>query len=184
MLAELGSEKEEERSILPPAHAAEGNEGARVFEIPMGSGILNQEAQCADWEGGFWVLNREKRGSEEKWMVYWRDAEGAWTVRAVEAEAKPTETGNRASICATRRNEVLLVLPGNVDSSLSIVRVLKVDGDMKFETVWRGEGFDGEPCVDVGMLEDSDLLSVFTRTDLIDGKREVVVLDFDLGKED
>jgi len=70
VLARLGSEDEEERSILP------GKEGARVFEIPMGSGILNQEAQCADWEGGFWVLNREKRGGEEKWIVYWRDVEG------------------------------------------------------------------------------------------------------------
>ena len=53
-----------------------GAEGARVFEIPMNSGILNQEGQAVDWEGGFWVLNRELVGGAEKWMVYRRDCAG------------------------------------------------------------------------------------------------------------
>jgi hypothetical protein len=69
ILARLSGEGVEETSILP------GN-GARVFEIPMGSGILNQEGQCVDSSGGFWVLNREKRGGEEKWMVYYRSGVG------------------------------------------------------------------------------------------------------------
>jgi hypothetical protein len=79
---------------------------------------------------------------------------------------------------------VFLVLPGNTGSSLMIMHARKTEGEVSFETVWRGEGFDGEPCVDVGRLEDYDVLSVFTRTDLIDGKRDVVILDFDLEKED
>ena len=76
VLARLGCgiDEEERRSIVPTS------DGVRVFEIPMGSGILNQEAQCADWEGGFWVLNRERRKGEEKWMVYWRDVEGMLTL--------------------------------------------------------------------------------------------------------
>ena len=53
-----------------------GIEGARVYDIPMGSGILNQEAQTADWEGGFWVLNREKVDGVEQWIVYRRDLKG------------------------------------------------------------------------------------------------------------
>jgi len=57
-------------SILP------GAEGVRVFEIPMGSGILNQEAQAADWEGGFWALNRENVEGKERWVVYRKDVEG------------------------------------------------------------------------------------------------------------
>jgi hypothetical protein len=74
---------------------------------------------------------------------------------------------------------VLLILPGNTDSSLSVVRV-KMEGGLGFEMVWSGEGYDGEPLVDVGRLEAEDVLSVFTRTDLQDGRRDVVVLDFDL----
>lgn len=53
-----------------------GAEGARVFEIPMHSGILNQEGQAADWDGGFWVLNRESVSGIEKWIVYHRDTNG------------------------------------------------------------------------------------------------------------
>ena len=111
---------------------------------------------------------------------------GRWTASEVEVQAgvKPTETGNRASICATTKNEVFLVLPGNTDSSLSIVRARKMEGRLSFETVWRGEGFDGEPCVDIGRLEVSDVLSVFTRTDVKDEKRDVIILDFDLKKAD
>ena len=60
----------EGNSIMP------NTEGIRVFEIPMGSGILNQEAQVADWEGGFWVLNREKVEGVESWVVYHRDSSG------------------------------------------------------------------------------------------------------------
>jgi hypothetical protein len=50
-----------------------GAESAKVFETPTGSGILNQEAQSADWEARFWALNRENRSGEEKWMVYHHD---------------------------------------------------------------------------------------------------------------
>jgi hypothetical protein len=65
-----GDGKSEDRTIKP------GADGARAFEIPMGSGILNQESQCADHEGGFWVLNRENRTGEEKWIVYYRCPSG------------------------------------------------------------------------------------------------------------
>ena len=71
-MALIGSKAEEgiEFTIKP------GHDGARVFEIPMGSGILNQEAQTADWIGGFWALNRENAGGAEKWILYHRDLAG------------------------------------------------------------------------------------------------------------
>jgi len=53
-----------------------GAQGARVFEIPMNSGILNQEGQAVDCEGGFWALNREKIAGEEKWIAYHRGVQG------------------------------------------------------------------------------------------------------------
>lgn len=75
-----------------------------------------------------------------------------------------------------------LILPGNTDddSSLSILRARRRDY-AHFEVLWAGSGYDGEPCVDVQSLELSDTLSIFTRTDGDgDGKRDVVVLNFQL----
>ncbi|CAG8982891.1 hypothetical protein HYALB_00002908 [Hymenoscyphus albidus] len=166
-------------SILPSAN------GIRVFDIPMGSGILNQEGQVADWDGGFWALNRESvtrpaesglSGEEEHWMVYHRDIAGKWTKKTIQHSSKTTETGSRAKICVDRESNVYLVLPGNSDSSLGVLQSQKSEGYARFEKIWTGDGYDGEPLVDVQMLEVSNLLSIFTRTS---GKvRDVVVLDF------
>jgi BNR repeat-containing family member len=72
LLAILGSEEAGvDMTIKPDA------DGARVFEIPIQSGILNQEGQAVDWEGGFWALNREKVEGEEKWITYYRNVAGA-----------------------------------------------------------------------------------------------------------
>lgn len=155
--------------------------GARVFDIPMGSGILNQEAQTADWERGFWVLNREKVDGVEKWIVYHRYLEGKrladsngnlnvlietgqWGKHTIYFTPEPTESSSRGSICVDRKNNVYLILPGNTDSNLDIMRGCRADGYQKFESIWRSNGFDGEPLVDVQRLEESDVLSVFTRT--------------------
>jgi hypothetical protein len=49
-----------------------------------------------------------------------------------------------------------------------------------FKSIWRSDGYDGEPLVDVQRLEVSDVLSVFTRTSSRGGGSNVVVLDFAL----
>ncbi|KAF4538829.1 Dockerin type 1 [Lasiodiplodia theobromae] len=158
-----------------------GCEGIRAFEIPMGSGILNQEGQCVALDGGFYVLNRERWEGVERWMVYWREAEGSWKRNAIDGFL-PTETGSRGSICADRYSNVYAILPGNNDSSLSIVRASKAEEDLRFETVWRQDGFDGEPLVDQAKMDERGIISIFTRTDKgADGKRKVVVIDVDLG---
>lgn len=72
VMAKLGGEQENGIEVT----IKNGAKGARVFEIPMGSGILNQEAQCADWAGGFWAVNREKLDMQETWVVYYRDPKG------------------------------------------------------------------------------------------------------------
>ncbi|KAH9221617.1 hypothetical protein DL95DRAFT_355652 [Leptodontidium sp. 2 PMI_412] len=160
-----------ETTILPDA-------GARVFEIPMGSGILNQEGQAADWDGGVWVLNRERVDGEMMWIVYYRNPEGVWMRKMISGVLKPTETGSRGSVCVDRKGDVYLVLPGNSDASLNIMRARKEELYSRFELVWMWDGFDGEPLVDVKRLETSDVLSMFTRTsEDVDGIRNVVVLD-------
>jgi len=76
ILAALGDKEEPgvESSITPDL------KGARVFDIPMNSGILNQEGQAADCEGGFWVLNRENGSGQERWILYHRDRTGMMTI--------------------------------------------------------------------------------------------------------
>ncbi|QSZ29712.1 hypothetical protein DSL72_004229 [Monilinia vaccinii-corymbosi] len=168
----------EENTILPESKA-------RVFEIPMGSGILNQEAQAVDWDGGFWVLNRENGMGEQQWILYYRESTGKWTKSAVPAEFinKPTETGLRGGISVSSQNHVYLALPGNTDSSLSIIGVQRKNDQTVFEVVWRGHGFDGEPSVEMQKVDGgNENLSIFTRTDKNeDGHRSIVVLDFDIG---
>jgi hypothetical protein len=62
----------EDRPILPSSR------GIKVFDIPMNSGILNQEGQCADFDGGFHVLNRERIDGRMKWIVYSRNRSGTF----------------------------------------------------------------------------------------------------------
>lgn len=93
--------------------------------------------------------------------------------------------GSRGSICADKNNNIYLVLPGNLDSSLSIMRAQKKNQYAEFTTIWGSDGFDGEPLIDVQRLEESNVLSVFTRTAKNQlGESNVVVLDFLLREEE
>lgn len=81
------------------------------------------------------------------------------------------------------KSNLYAILPGNTDSSLTVLRALKSQNHDQFQIVWRGDGFDGEPLIDHMRLDESSVLSVFTRTSKDENEnREVVVLDFDLGQ--
>lgn len=176
VLARLGSEAADGESTIKP-----GADGARVFEIPMKSGILNQESQAVSRDGSFWALNRERVDGDEKWIAYYRDVAGHWTKKIIRSHSQPTETGSRGSVCVDRENNVYLVLPGNSDSSLDVMQARRDEEYAEFRSIWRGDGFDGEPLVDVQRLEASDVLSIFTRTSRGErGSGDVVVLDFTL----
>lgn len=104
---------------------------------------------------------------------------GQWTKIILESSSPPTETGTRGSLCVDRKSNVYAILPGNTDSSLEIMQARKERNYARFEQVWLGHGFDGEPLVDVQRLEISDDLSVFIGTSKEeDGIGSVVVIDF------
>lgn len=110
-------------------------------------------------------------------MVYYRDVNGRWTRTVLESASAPTDIGSRESICVEVQSNVYVILPGNSDSSLEIVQAKKEDGYSEFKQVWMGNGFDGEPLVDLRKLEAFNVLSVFTRTRNDDnGVSNVVVL--------
>lgn len=108
-------------------------------------------------------------------------AQGEWCKIVIDCTSMTTETGSRGSICADRESNIYAIIPGNTDSSLNILLARREDDYGKFESIWREDGFDGEPLVDVQRLEMSNVLSVFTRTGIKDGKRNVVVVDLLLG---
>jgi hypothetical protein len=175
LLADLrGSSDHDVEDTIKP-----GADGAQIFDIPMHSGILNQESQAADGDGGFWVLNREKVSWLVKWMVYYRDSNGIWTKIVLGSATMPTESGARGSICVDRRSNVYVILPGNSLSSLEIMEARKDRGYAEFTQIWLASGFDGEPLADVQRLETSSCLSIFTQTCKNEhGAGNIVVLDF------
>lgn len=162
----------------------------QVRKIPKDSGIMNQEAQCVSPQtGDFHVLNRDNTSGREQWRHYFRTGtgtwEGAWSDEAIPA-IFPTKTGSRGDIASDAAGKTLFfLLPGNEDSSLTLIRRRKVEGGdgfglvgyELFEVLWRGYGYDGEPSIDRERLMGGDgIVSVFTRTAGVE--REVVVLDF------
>lgn len=50
--------------------------GIVAFEIPKGSGLINQESQAVDHQGGVHVLNRGNVGGEQRWKHYYRFPDG------------------------------------------------------------------------------------------------------------
>lgn len=52
------------------------SEGIVAFEIPKGSGLMNQEAQAVDQEGGVHILNRDTLDGINVWRHYYRAPSG------------------------------------------------------------------------------------------------------------
>lgn len=51
--------------------------GIVAFEIPKGSGLINQESQAVDHRGGVHVLNRDNlNGGVQRWKHYYRSPDG------------------------------------------------------------------------------------------------------------
>lgn len=64
---------------------------------------------------------------------------------------------------------------------MRILKASKSGGYTEYEELWTGHGFSGEPLVDTSRLGADGVLSVFVKKDADDdGKRDIVVLDFQL----
>ncbi|KAK1964112.1 hypothetical protein LY78DRAFT_748647 [Colletotrichum sublineola] len=156
-------------------------DGLIVFNIPMNSGILNQEAQAADGNGGFHVLNREN----EVWLHYYRTPQRKWSRHAL-PDLRPTRTGARGDVIALPgKNMVVFALPGNRDDKLTILgarlpqeEVATEEMRLEYATLWEGDGYSGEPQLETFESGSQRLVSLFTRTE--EKERHVVVLDFAL----
>ncbi|KAF5495865.1 hypothetical protein CGCF413_v009029 [Colletotrichum fructicola] len=157
-------------------------DGLIVFDIPQNSGILNQEAQAADEDGGFHALNREN----EVWMHYYRSPEGQWSRHAL-PDALPTRTGARGDVIALPgKRTVVFALPGNRDNKLTVVgarlpeTAAADDATVRLEyrCLWQGDGFFGEPQLETFVSGSRQVVSIYTRTK--EKQRKVVVLDFAL----
>ncbi|KAF3764675.1 hypothetical protein M406DRAFT_340231 [Cryphonectria parasitica EP155] len=153
-------------------------EGIVAFEIPKGSGLMNQESQVVDYDGGVHVLNREILEGTHIWKHYYRSPTGQWTSRAI----RPIDGPRRGRLGITRDNDLLLILPETTIPTVTILRALKSDSYGSYQKVWVGKGLTGEPLIDNPRLATDKVLSLFIRKDAggPDGKRDVVVLDFEV----
>ncbi|KAI0405839.1 hypothetical protein F4802DRAFT_137082 [Xylaria palmicola] len=161
-------------SILPTSP------GIVAFEIPKGSGLINQEAQAVDREGGVHVLNRDSMDDGVlRWKHYYLSPGDTWTRRAL-PHVEGVYGGKRGQLAVSREGDLYFVLPHHVDPLLTILRASKASRYTEYELVWRGGGFPPtEPLLDKARLEHDGVLSVFTRA--LTGSRgdvDVTVLDF------
>lgn len=103
---------------------------------------------------------------------------GSWTSRAV----RPIDKPRRGRLAIAKDGDLLLILP---HTSAQVIRILKASKSREYaeyEDVWVGNGFSGEPLIDVRRLEQENVLSVFIGQDVegCGSKRNVAVLDFAL----
>lgn len=62
-----------------------GTRGIVAFAIPKGSGLMNQEAQEVDQDGGVHVLNRDTTDGRHMWKHYYRAPNGMVSVALARA---------------------------------------------------------------------------------------------------
>lgn len=183
----LGSNGEEVASLSAEKGNATGLDSQdgrlRVKDIPRDSGIMNQEAQFVHGHGGVHVLNRENTSGKQAWVHYSQDPRrGAWLFYEIPG-IYPTATGPRGKVVyCGRSNAVYLVLPSNTGDELIVARVKGEarSSEEKFEIVWRGKGYVGEPLVDEEALLNFGILSIFTLLDKGPAERKIAVLQFDM----
>jgi hypothetical protein len=147
-------------------------------EIPLDSGIMNQEAQSVDIRGGVHVLNRERLSEGQTWMHYYcRGVLGGWTATKLPG-VYPTPIGPRGKIVShPQLATIFFILPGGENGELVILRASLEEQSGSYngyEVVWRGNGYLGEPLVDEEALEERRL------TFLVIHEQKVVVVDFEI----
>ncbi|PWY66796.1 hypothetical protein BO94DRAFT_561269 [Aspergillus sclerotioniger CBS 115572] len=155
----------------------------RAKDIPRNSGIMNQEAQHVDANGGVHVLNRENVNGNETWMHYYRSSlSDQWASFALPG-LYPTPTGPRGKVIHSEKlDTVFFILPSNTEHELIITRRSMGDTSQKLHVVWRDIGYTGEPLVDKEAFAQFGILSIFILKDIEEGRRKVVVLQFDLSE--
>lgn len=168
-------------------------EGIVAFEIPRGSGLMNQEAQAVDHDGGVHVLNRDTLGGRHMWKHYYRSpdgmrythqpleipwehatdlqVQGAWVSRAI----LPVDGPRRGRLAVAKNGDLLIMLPQTTTTALRILRATRASAYDGYEEVWVGTGLTGEPLVDGRRLDTDNVLSLFVRKE-----RDVAVLDFQI----
>ncbi|KAK3949392.1 hypothetical protein QBC32DRAFT_372828 [Pseudoneurospora amorphoporcata] len=150
--------------------------GIVAFDIAKGKGLMNQEAQAVDQEGGIHVLNRDMMddGGTYLWKHYYRSPDGS----------------KRGQQAISQTGDLYAILPDSTTKSMRILRATKDSGYTDYREVWKGDGLGGEPLVDSARLEYDNVLSVFARHDPVDSaghpaehtaeSQAVAILDFEL----
>lgn len=170
--------------------------GIVAFDIAKGKGLMNQEAQAVDPDGGVHVLNRDTLDGKHLWKHYLRPSEGivapttsffatsdagiagTWSSRAI----RPIDGPRRGRLAVVKNGDLILILPDTTAPTMRILKASKEGGYTEYEELWVGHGISGEPLVDTPRLDTDGVLSLFVKKDVdgSDGKRDIIVMDFRL----
>ncbi|RAK96967.1 BNR repeat-containing protein [Aspergillus ibericus CBS 121593] len=180
-----GSEQQPVATLLSRLGTGLDSQDRRLLarEIPRNSGIMNQEAQYVDANGAVHVLNRENTSGKETWVHYYRSpSSDQWDSFAL-PDIYPTPTGPRGKVVHSEKlDAVFFILPSNTERELIIIRRSMAETRGEAQVVWRELGYTGEPLVDEEAFAQFGVLSILMLKDMDDGKRKVVVLQFDINQ--
>ncbi|KAF2274227.1 uncharacterized protein EI97DRAFT_460352 [Westerdykella ornata] len=155
--------------------------GVKVYSIPQNSEIMNQEAQCADDEGRFHALMRDRSaGGPARFYHYLRTpgSSGAFSKRAINVGiSTPPYLSYRGKIAAWGDN-VLAILPDAPKSTVTVWAATAGQDYRDWELLGTIANMAGEPGVDYERLERRGVLSLFVRQGGAFGERKVQVWDF------
>lgn len=79
------------------------SEGIVAFDIPKGSGLMNQEAQAVDQDGGVHILNRDTLDGINVWRHYYRSPGGTLSCPRMPVNFSMRITANHISQAHGRR---------------------------------------------------------------------------------
>ncbi|KAI1812571.1 hypothetical protein GGS20DRAFT_15336 [Poronia punctata] len=154
-----------------------------AFEIPKGAGLMNQESQTVDYDGGIHVLNRDclDDGGKTRWKHYYSDPLDGWMQRIL-PHVDGACGGKRGQVAVSREGDLYFVLPHHTERTLTILKASKESRFAEYELVWQEEGFPPtDPLVDKARLLSDNVLSVLTKSLAGPGEGVMLtVLDFPL----
>ncbi|KAK3172186.1 hypothetical protein Dsin_033004 [Dipteronia sinensis] len=140
--------------------------GAKVYDIPQNSQMVNQEGQVADSSGRFHVLMRDALSGTSMYYHYLRDSRGIWSKRAIDVAnmSPPTLYLNRGKLAIdSSANNLIALLPDDPKLQMKVYGSTAA-GDFRDWTLLATiPNAATEPLFDRARLRQFGILSLFIR---------------------
>lgn len=139
---------------------SQNTRSCRVWTIPTGTGLINQEGMAVDKQGRVHVLSRENVSGKNVQMHYFKDTTGPW--HRINTNIPTKVWDNRSSIAFDGEGNVYAIMPhisiagASVESGYSDWRILTSEDDGNF--------YYSEPLISITEIDNkSSRLYVFAQ---------------------